>query len=254
VSWRLQFRKKRAKPLQKLVSEEIVWYWWVKLGFIGKVYLLISSMLSLTTSIFTVYVLIRPLVIYDGFTLSGYISPLGYSLKVAEYPVRYPFLDSLVSISIFMLVFALITGVLGALGVIGAIKEWRSWIAFVPSSTASASLLVSLLYSLLRFASLDAIPSIPYTITVTSIGGGRVYLNPPSAIYNWTYYLPWRPIYFFIAFNILIAFTAGSIILLILKPKTPVTHTKIKRRSGRSSLNPVNKLRGFFTKSRGGSV
>ncbi|MEM0004603.1 MAG: hypothetical protein QXN97_04660 [Desulfurococcaceae archaeon] len=129
-----------------------------------------------------------------------------------------------------MLAYAAVTGILGALGVIGAVKEWRSWVAFAPSSTASASLLVSLLYSLLRFASLDAIPSIPYTVTITSTGGGRIYLNPPRATYNWTYYLPWRPIYFFTAFNILIAFTAGSIILLLLKPKTPVTRVKPKKK------------------------
>jgi hypothetical protein len=255
VSWRLWFRRRRVKPLQELVSEEIAWYWWTRLGFIGKLYLLISSILSISSSLLTVYILFHPLVVYDGYTLSGYISPLSYSLRVAGIPAKYPVLDSLVSISIFMLVYAAVTGILGALGVIGAVKEWRSWVAFAPSSTASASLLVSLLYSLLRLASIDAIPSIPYTVTITSTGGGRVYLNPPIATYSWTYYLPWRPIYFFTAFNILVAFTAGSIILLLLKPKTPVARARIRRKSEVSNLNPLlSKLRGLFNKGRGGSM
>jgi len=59
----------------------------------------------------------------------------------------------------------------------------------------------------------------------------------------------------FTAFNILIAFTAGSIILLLLKPKTPVTRARIRRKSEVSSLNPLlSKLRGLFNKGRGGSV
>jgi hypothetical protein len=131
-----------------------------------------------------------------------------------------------------MLAYAAVTGIFGALGVIGVFKEWRSWVAFAPSSTASASLLVSLLYSLLRLASIDVIPSIPYTVTITSTGGGRIYLNPPIATYSWTYYLPWRPIYFLTAFNILIAFTAGSIILLLLKPKNTSNTNKIKKEEG----------------------
>jgi hypothetical protein len=118
---------------------------------------------------------------------------------------------------------------LSVLGITGVGKKWRSWIAFSPASTASSALLISLLYSLLRYASLDAIPTLPYTIIVTGASIGGITLNPPRTVYTWTYYLAWKPVYFFIAFNTFVAFTAGSLIILLLKPKTPVTLGKPKR-------------------------
>jgi hypothetical protein len=42
--------------------------------------------------------------------------------------------------------------------------------------------------------------------------------------------LPWRPLYFFLAFNLLVAFTAGSIIIMLLEPKTPVTRVKPRKK------------------------
>ena len=230
--WR--FREKREKSLIEMVSEEIEWFWRVRLGRLSKAYLTLTCLISLLTSILTIYILLQPLVLYEGFTLSGYVTPLHYDLKVASYQVRYPFLDSLNVISTFILLFALITGSLSVLGVIGVYKKWRSWIAFTPASTASSTLLISILYSLLRYASLDAIPTLPYTVIVTSVGIGRVILNPPRTIYTWTYYLPWRPLYFFIAFNLLIALSAGSLVILLLKPKTPVAKAKAGKRGGAS--------------------
>jgi len=249
----LRLHRGEKKPLTLLVLEEVEWYWWMRLGKIGKAYLLTSSLLSLLSSTLIIYILFQPLVVYDGFSLSGYVTPLSYSLKVAGSPVRYPFLDSLVTVSFSCLIFALVVGVLGVLGVIGTFKEWRSWVAFVPSSTASASLLVSLLYSLLRFASLDAIPTLPYTITINSSGGERIYLSQPSTVYTWVYYLPWSPLYFFIAFNILLALTMGSIILILLKPKTPVIRAKPPegKEPGRSN-RLLSRLRSFIEKRRSG--
>jgi hypothetical protein len=256
VSPRSWFHKRRReKLLVELVREEITWYWGTRFGRLSKAYLVLSSTLALVASIMVIYILLQPLVVYDGFTLSGYVSPLTYELRFVDRVATYPFLDSLNAISVFMLLFALTTSILGVLGVIGVYMEWRTWVAFVPASTASASLLISILYSLLRLASMDAIPTIPYTITVSSAGGGRIYLYPPKANYTWIYYLPWRPVYFFIAFNLLIALTAGSLVNLILKPKPPVTRARIRRKSEESSLNQLfNRLRGLSTRSRGGGV
>lgn len=227
---KLKFRRRKEKPLVLLVREEIEWYWWTRLGRLGRGYLLLSSLLAVGSSLVTMYILFQPLVYYDGYQLSGFIAPLRYSLSVAGVPVRYPVLDSLFTISVFMYLFALITLSFGILGVIGVFKEWRTWIAYTVASTGSASLLVSLLYSLLRVYSLSAIPSLPYTITVYSVGGGRIILNPPKTTYTWVYWLPWRPLCFFIVYTLLIAFTAGSLILLLLNPKPPVTKTKPKRK------------------------
>jgi len=224
-----KFREKREKSLIEIVSEEITWFWRVRLGRLGRAYLLLTCTLSLLASIFTIYILLQPLVLYDGFTLSGCVTPLHYDLRVAGYHVRYPFLDSLNTISVFILVFALVTSLLSVLGVIGVYKKWRSWIAFTPASTASSTLLVSLLYSLLRYASLDAIPTLPHTVIVASVGVGRVFLDPPRTNYSWTYYLAWKSLYFFMAFNILLAFTVGSVILLLLKPKIPVIQVESKK-------------------------
>lgn len=227
---KLKFRRRKEKPLVLLVREEIEWYWWTRLGRLGRGYLLLSSLLAVGSSLVTMYILFQPLVYYDGYQLSGFIAPLRYSLSVAGVPVRYPVLDSLFTISVFMYLFALITLSFGILGVIGVFKEWRTWIAYTVASTGSASLLVSLLYSLLRVYSLNVIPSLPYTITVYSVGGGIIILNPPKTTYTWVYWLPWRPLYFFIVYTLLIAFTAGSLILLLLNPKPPVTKTKPKRK------------------------
>jgi len=233
---KLKFRRgRKEKPLVLLVREEIEWYWWTRLGRLGRGYLLLSSLLAVVSSLVTMYILFQPLVYYDGFQLSGFIAPLRYSLSIAGEPARYPVLDSLSVISIFMYLFALITLSFGVLGVIGVFKKWRTWTAFTVASTSSASLLVSLLYSLLRVYSLNVIPSLPYTITVYSVGGGRIILNPPRTTYTWVYWLPWRPLYFFIAYTLLIAFTAGSLVLLVLNPKPPVVKSKPRRKKGGSS-------------------
>jgi hypothetical protein len=247
--------KKREKSLIEMVSEEIEWFWRVRYSRISRAYITFTCLLSLFISLLTIIILFHPLVIYYGFTLNGYVAPLSYSLTVADRPARYPFLDSLNVISAFTLVFALVTCVLSILGLIGVPKRWRSWITYAPASTASSALLVSLLYSLLRYASLSAIPTLPYTVTVTGVTTGRIYLDPPRTVYTWVYYLPWRPLYFFLTFNLLVAFTAGSIITILLKPKTPVTRARIRRKSEVSSLNQLlNRLRGLLTRSRGGSV
>jgi len=222
-------RRRRERPLVELVREEVEWYWRARLGRLGGIYLAFSSLLAAASSIFVIYILLQPLVEYRGFTLSGFISSLRYSLYIVNNPARYPVLDSLSVVSTFIYLFALITLSLSVLGVIGVFKEWRSWVAFVPASTGSASLLVSLLYSLLRVYVRDVIPSIPYTITVEA-AGGRVYLEPPSTTYTWIYWLAWRPQYFFVAFNLLIALSAGSLVILILKPKPPVTLKNMKKK------------------------
>ncbi len=231
--------RRREKSLIEMVSEEIEWYWRVRFGRASRAYIGFTCLLSLFTSILTIIILFHPLVIYYGFALSGYVAPLSYNLKVAGLPVRYPFLDSLNVISVFTLVFALITCALSVLGLVGVRRKWRSWVAYAPASTASSALLVSLLYSLLRYASLSAIPALPYTVTVAGAPTGRMYLDPPRPVYTWVYYLPWRPLYFFLAFNLLVAFTAGSLVILLLNPRPPVTPVKPKR---------------VLTKSRGESI
>jgi len=231
--------RRREKSLIEMVSEEIEWYWRVRFGRISRAYIAFTCLLSLFISLLTIIILFHPLVIYYGFALSGYVAPLSYNLKVAGLPVRYPFLDSLNVISVFTLVFALVTCVLSILGLIGVRKRWRSRVAYAPASTASSALLVSLLYSLLRYASLSAIPALPYTVMVTGAPTGRMYLDPPRPVYTWVYYLPWRPLYFFLAFNLLVAFTAGSLVILLLNPRPPVTPGKPKR---------------VLTKSRGESI
>jgi len=220
----------RGKQLFKIISEEIEWYWRTRFGILGKTYLTFICLLALATSLFIIYILFHPLVYYEGFTLSGYVAPLHYDLRVAGHRVHYSFLDSLNVISVFTLIYAFITMSLSVLGITGIGKKWRSWIVFSPASTASSALLISLLYSLLRYASLDAIPTLPHTIIVTGVSIGEVTLNPPRTIYTWTYYLAWKPVYFFIAFNTFVAFTAGSLIILLLKPKTPVTQVKLKKK------------------------
>jgi hypothetical protein len=230
---------RREKSLIEMVSEEIEWYWRVRFGRASRAYIAFTCLLSLFTSTLTIIILFHPLVIYYGFALSGYVAPLSYNLKVAGLPVRYPFLDSLNVISVFTLVFAVITCALSVLGLVGVRMKWRSWVAYAPASTASSALLVSLLYSLLRYASLSAIPALPYTVTVAGAPTGRMYLDPPRPVYTWVYYLPWRPLYFFLAFNLLVAFTAGSLVILLLNPRPPVTPVKPKR---------------VLTKSRGESI
>ena len=222
--------RRREKSLIEMVSEEIEWYWRVRFGRASRAYIAFTCLLSLFTSLLTVIILFHPLVIYHGFTLSGYVAPLSYNLKVAGLPVRYPFLDSLNVISVFTLVFALTTCALSVLGLVGVRMKWRSWVSYAPASTASSALLVSLLYSLLRYASLSAIPALPYTVTVAGAPTGRIYIDPPRPVYTWVYYLPWRPLYFFLAFNLLVAFTAGSIIIILLKPKTPATRVKPRKK------------------------
>jgi len=223
-TWRFP-RRGRYRTLVERVAEDLEWYWRVRLGRLGRAYLAFTCVLGLSVSALTAYVLLHPLVTYEGFTLSGYVAPIRYDLRVAGYPVTYPFLDSLSTISAFTLMFAVAVGSISALGLVGVRRRWRTWVALAPASTASSALLVSLLYSVLRFASLDAIPTLRYTVTATSTTG-RLLLDPPKTTYSWTYYLPWRPVYFLTAFNALLILTAVSAAILLMKPRELVRSVK----------------------------
>ena len=225
-------RQGRYRILVERVAEDLEWYWRVRLGRLGRAYLLATCVLGLLTSAITVYALLTPLVTYEGFALSGYVAPTRYELRVAGYGVTYPFLDSLSTISTFTLAFAVAVGSVSVLGLVGVRRRWRTWVALAPASTASSALLVSLLYSVLRFASLDAIPTLRYTITAAGTAG-RLLLDPPKATYSWTYYLPWRPVYFLVASNALLILTAVSVAILLMRPREVVRPVKPGRRISR---------------------
>jgi len=224
-------RRGRYRALIERVAEDLEWYWRVRLGRLGKAYLQATCVLGLLTSAITAYALLTPLVTYEGFALSGYVAPIRYELRVAGYGVTYPFLDSLSTISTFTLAFAVAVGSVSVLGLVGVRRRWRTWVALAPASTASSALLVSLLYSVLRFASLDAIPALRYTVTATSTAG-RLLLDPPKAAYSWTYYLPWRPVHFLVASNALLILTAVSVAILLTRPREVVRPVKPKGRRG----------------------
>jgi len=222
-------RRGRRRTLVERVAEDLEWYWRVRLGRLGRAYLAFTCVLGLSVAVLTAYVLLQPLVTYEGFTLSGYVAPTRYELRVAGYPATYPFLDSLTTISTLTLAFAVAVGSISVLGLVGVRRRWRTWVALAPASTASAALLLTLLYSVLRYASLDAIPALRYTVVASSTTG-RLLLDPPRTTYSWTYYLPWRPLYFLVASNALLILTAVSVALLVAKPRELVRPAKPGRR------------------------
>jgi len=244
--------RRKVKTLLEVVSEEIEWFWRVRLGKLARIYLAVSCLFCLFISTYTIVILFQPVVYYDGFALSGYIAPLYYNLRVAGSPVRYPFLDSLNIISVFTLVFAVINIILSVLGIIGYNKKWRHWIVFIPSATGSGALLVTLLYSRLRYTAFSAIPALPHTVMVTGMSTGRIFIEPSRPRYTWVYYLSWNSTYFFILYNILVALTAGSLVILLLKPRTPVTPVKPRKARGEKSKLSVllSRVREIFTRSK----
>lgn len=224
------------------VAEEIYWYSRIRPSKLMEIYVALVSIVNIFVSIIVLYILTQPLAFYDNFTLSGFISPLRYSIFVGGVSVKYPVLESMSIVSRLVLVFNILTLVLSILTYYSTRVKFRTWIGLLPVASGLNALILSLLYSILRVFVQDILAVIPHTVRLDNYVADFK-IPPPEIQYTWTYYLTRYSLVFLILNTILLFFTTSILLYLLINPKPPVL---LKTRKKLSIFRKLAKFRKKF--------
>lgn len=227
-----------SSKLHELIRKELRSYWVMHSRLVLRILVLVSTTMSLIVSVFTLILLINPVVLYKGYILSGYVSPLRYELLVEGIRVKYPYLDSVNTVAWFTLVFTVFLMVFLMFSLIAYRTSTRTALLLIGLSNLIALLVFTLLYSLLRVLSTDIVPVLPTTVYALATGG-RLMLDPPQAHYTLSYYLPRNFTLFIVVYVVLAVLASLALVYLALTPTIPVT--KNRRKNKKNQHNTIQK-------------
>jgi hypothetical protein len=155
---------RRINPLDWLAEQDLLAarYYWLPLW--QRLILTASSILTLLSSAYTLYVTLEPLYKFQGGFVEGYIAISRYHLLLFNHQqVKVPPLDSAARASFALILGSLFSTAL-ALPALTAVARRRIARIYIEAAAAGyvvAGLTLALLHSFLRFIYVDVIPLIP---------------------------------------------------------------------------------------------
>lgn len=140
---------------------------------------IVSSFLSCLVSALSA---LTPLLVYEGWTLSGWVSLASSNLRAFGEPAWIPPLESVARITVVLAAISISSLALAAASVLlWVLGRFRTSLEAATASAVATALSTTLLYSTLRVVVWDIVPQLDSTRSVYSTAG-RLLLNPPKVV------------------------------------------------------------------------
>lgn len=151
--------------------------WWARRENLWRALAVLALASSTLAFVAVIASSVSRLVYYEGYTLSGWVSLLGYDLRVLGDKVSAPPLDSVSIIAATAITISLAGLALVAAATASWLRRWEAGVAsFAASASVASALSLSLLYSLLRVVVYDVLPHLPARGSFLTTAG-RLYLE-----------------------------------------------------------------------------